>query len=93
MQLVGATSTFIRRPFIYRSIINGILGAAIAIALIVITTFWIEEQLQDLIVLSDFNTVFILCTGILFMGIIINTISTFFAVNKFLRLQTDELYY
>jgi len=93
MQLVGATSTFIRRPFIYQSILNGIVGAAISISLIIFTLFWVEKQLEGLITLTDFYTVFTLCIFVLFLGIIINTISTFFAVNKFLRLHTDELYY
>jgi cell division transport system permease protein len=93
MQLVGATSSFIRRPFIFRSIIHGIAGATIAVSLLIIFLFWAEKQMQDIIVLTDFYSIFALCSGLLFLGIIINIISTYFAVNKFLRLQTDDLYY
>jgi cell division transport system permease protein len=93
MQLVGATSSFIRRPFLYICIIHGIIGATIAISLLVAFLFWAEKQVQDIIVLTDFYSIFALCTGLLFLGIIINVISTFFAVTKFLRLQTDDLYY
>lgn len=93
MQLVGATSSFIRKPFIIRSIIHGIVGAAIAIALLVIFLIWAEDQVKELIELTDYYSVFLLCSGLLFMGIFINMISTFFAVTKFLRLQTDDLYY
>jgi cell division transport system permease protein len=93
MQLVGATNSFIRKPFIYRSIFNGIIGAVIAISLLLIFLFWAEKQIQDIIVLTDFYSIFVLCIGLLFIGIVINTISTYFAVSKFLRLYTDDLYY
>jgi cell division transport system permease protein len=92
MQLVGATNSFIMKPFILRSIIQGIAGATISIALILSALFWAENQMHDLH-LADLNTVFILCVLLLFSGIIINIFSTYFSVNKFLRLHTDELYY
>jgi cell division transport system permease protein len=93
MQLVGATNSFIRKPFIYRSIFNGIIGAGIAISLLLVFLFWAEKQMQDIIVLTDFYSIFVLCIGLLFIGIVINTISTYFAVSKFIRLHTDDLYY
>jgi len=93
MQLVGATNSFIRKPFLYRSIMHGIYGASIAIGLILTTLYWTEKQLQDIVQLTDLNLIFVLCLGLLFIGIIINLISTFFAVNKYLRLRTNDLYY
>jgi cell division transport system permease protein len=93
MQLVGATNSFIMKPFIYRSIIQGIAGATIAISLILAALFWAENQMRDNLYLADVNSVFILCILLLFSGIVINIISTYFSVNKFLRLHTDELYY
>lgn len=92
MQLVGATNSFIMKPFIFRSVVQGIAGATIAIALILSALFWAENQMRDLH-LADLNTVFTLCVLLLFSGIIINIFSTYFSVNKFLRLHTDELYY
>lgn len=92
MQLVGATNSFIMKPFIFRSVVQGIAGATIAIALILGALFWAENQMRDLH-LADLNTVFILSVLLLFSGIIINIFSTYFSVNKFLRLHTDELYY
>lgn len=92
MQLVGATNSFIMKPFIFRSVVQGIAGATIAIALILSALFWAENQMRDLH-LADLDTVFTLCVLLLFSGIIINIFSTYFSVNKFLRLHTDELYY
>jgi len=93
MQLVGATKSFIRRPFLYRSILHGIYGALIAIGLILSFLFWAQKQLKDIVELTDFNSIFNICVLQLLIGIIINLISTWFAVNKFLRLRTDDLYY
>lgn len=93
MQLVGATRSFIRKPFLYKSIMHGIFGAAIAIGIILAALYWAEKQLQDIVQLTDLNSIFVLCIGLLFIGIFINLISTFFAVNKYLRLGTNDLYY
>ncbi len=93
MQLVGATSSFIRKPFLYKSIMHGIFGASIAIGLILTTIYWAEKQLQDIVQLTDLNLIFVLCLGLLIIGILINLLSTFFAVNKYLKLSTNELYY
>jgi cell division transport system permease protein len=93
MQLVGATNSFIRKPFIYKSVLHGFYGAGLAITLIVFFLFWAEKQLQDIVKLTDLNAIFLLCLSLLVLGIIINIISTWFAVNKFLRLHTEDLYY
>jgi cell division transport system permease protein len=93
MQLVGATKTFIRKPFIYRSVLHGIYGAGVAIILILLTLFWAEKQLEDIVKLTDLHSIFLLCFLLLMVGIIINIISTWFAVNKFLKLRNEDLYY
>lgn len=93
MQLVGATKSFIRKPFLYRSVLHGVYGAGISIILIVSTLYWAEKQLEDIVKLTEFNSIFILCAFLLIIGIIINIISTWFAVNKYLRLRTEDLYY
>jgi len=93
MQLVGATSSFIRKPFLYKSILHGIYGTIIAVTLIVLTLFWAEKQLDDIVKLTDLTSIFLLCLILLCMGVVINVISTYFAVNKYLKLKTDDLFY
>jgi cell division transport system permease protein len=93
MQLVGATSSFIRKPFLYKSILHGIYGTVIAVALIVLTLYWAERQLEDIVKLTDISSIILLCLVLLCMGIVINLISTYFAVNKYLKLKTDDLFY
>jgi cell division transport system permease protein len=93
MQLVGATRGFIRKPFLYRSLMNGLAGAIIANGLIVITLYWAEKQVNDIVKLTGIDSIMILSGLLLVAGMIINVLSTWFAVNKYLRLNKNELYY
>ena len=93
MQLVGATRGFIRKPFLLRSILNGFICSFIAFSLIVGLIFLTAEELDNIISFSDMRNMILLGTSILVIGIVINWISTFFAVNKYLNIKTDKLYY
>ena len=93
MQLVGATKSFIRKPFLYRSVLQGIYCSGIAITILLFFLNWLERQLEGIVKLNELSTIFILCTTLLCIGICINFISTWFSVNKYLRLSTEELYY
>lgn len=92
MQLVGATKNFIRRPFILYGIWHGILGALIAIIILMGALYLAEKQIPDLIILqnyAEFGIVFAIIVG---LGIFISGFSTFLAVNKYLRLKIYNLY-
>ena len=92
MQLVGATRGFIRKPFVLTGILHGLLGALIAIAILVATLFVARNEVPDLIILEDYTEFAILFFGIISMGILISFLSTFFAVNKYLNQHIDDLY-
>ncbi|HJP63955.1 MAG TPA: permease-like cell division protein FtsX [Mucilaginibacter sp.] len=92
MQLVGATKGFIRKPFIVYGIWHGLLGALIAIMILMITLYVGQKEIPDLVVLQDyseFGIVFVLVVG---LGIFISAFSTYLAVNKYLRLKIYNLY-
>ncbi len=93
MQLVGATQAFIRRPFIFRGIFQGIYSAFIAIALIVIMIYFSLKELPELLEIQDVNLFIILFASIIICGMLISWISTYFAIRKYLRMTTDDLYY
>lgn len=93
MLLVGATRGFIRRPFLSKSILNGILGSLIGIALISGIIYFAQKELSQVISFADKEIVAILFGTIILLGIILNLISTLFATNKYLRIKTDNLYY
>lgn len=92
MQLVGATKSFIRKPFVLYGIWHGLLGGLIAIILLVGLLYVAYQQIPDLIILQDkteFGIVFLAVIGV---GIFISGFSTVLAVNKFLRLKIYDLY-
>lgn len=94
MNLVGATQTFIRRPFVWKGIRNGIVGALIAIVITVGIVLLLDRYFHDLklIQVADVETLGILCALQILLGILITWISTALAVRKFLRQSTDALY-
>ena len=93
MQLVGATRGFIRRPFLLYSILHGLSGATLAIILLSGLIYFVNNQMNGVIGFSDIYLIGILFIFVTLIGILITFISTFFAVNKYLRLKTDQLYY
>jgi cell division transport system permease protein len=92
MQLVGATAGFIRRPFLYTSIIQGAIGALLAIFNLIALVYFIQKQMEGIISLTDVKILGILFSIVLIVGIAINWISTYAAVTKYLYLKTDKLY-
>jgi len=93
MQLVGATKAFIRRPFLAKSASHGIYAAIIALLSLSTVIFFAQQELPGIVGFSDPEILAVLFVGVIILGIIFNWISTFFAVNKYLRMRSDDLYY
>src|SRR6056297_4088744 len=93
MQMVGATKTFIRRPFIWTNIKLGMAGAFVALLAITGVIYYVNTNFQDLGLPEDPYILVILLVGVFLLGIIISFLSTYFATQRFLNLRTDELYY
>ncbi len=93
MQLVGATQSFIRRPFVIKGIKHGIYGAVIAIAMLIGVLYFAQKQMPELAELQDEKMLASLFGIVIVLGIIISWISTSLAVRKYLRLKSDDLYY
>ncbi len=92
MQLVGATKSFIRKPFIIRSIKLGLVGSVLAIVAVLFLIFYMDKKFPTLDLGTDYQSIALVIGGILFIGLFISWISTFFATQKYLNLKTDELY-
>lgn len=92
MQLVGAKPGFIRRPFLRNSIIQGVLSAIIAIALLLAVFYALKRYMDIISSTYDLKTFFILVGVIVFIGVLISLISTWFALNQYLRRKIDRLY-
>jgi cell division transport system permease protein len=93
MQLVGATRAFIRKPFVVQSAFHGFLAALIAIMLLLALLYLIEKEFFMLFTFQNTELVILLGTVIIFIGILINMISTWFSVNRYLSISEDKLYY
>ena len=93
MQLVGATRSFIRRPFIRTNVRLGILSAFLAILLFYGALLAIVKSYPEFSILLDNTILCIVFIGIFAMGILISWLSTYFATQRFLNLNTNDLYY
>lgn len=93
MQLVGATKSFIRKPFILHNIKLGVLGALVALSLLSGMLYYLQLKFPILSDMNDLKIYGVLYLGVLISGMIIALVSTFFAMNKYLSLKTEELYY
>ncbi|MFT5436797.1 MAG: cell division transport system permease protein [Ulvibacter sp.] len=93
MQMVGATKHFIRKPFIWKSIRLGFVGAVLAMIGMAVVLFYLNRSFPELQLLQDKLLLSVLFGFIFLMGLFITWISTFFATQRFLNLRTDDLYY
>lgn len=93
MQMVGATRSFITRPFIRQSLQLGSISAVLALAGLFIGIYYLDAVLPDLNLIKDYIMLVYLGTGVLVIAFLITWLSTFFAARRFLNLQTDELYH
>ena len=93
MHLVGATRAFIRKPFLLRSIVHGVIAALFSIILLMAILFFVEQEFYLLFTLQDIGLMLFLFGGIIIIGVVINLVSTFFSVTKYLGISEDKLYY
>jgi len=92
MQLVGATESFIRRPFVLRGMAQGILSAVIALFLISGIMATIKQNIPELELISSLELMAFLYAVVLLLGLLVSGFSTLFAVSRYLNLKPDKLY-
>jgi cell division transport system permease protein len=93
MQMVGATKRFIRKPFVWRSVRLGFVGALVAMAGLAAVIYYADKSFPELQIIQDRVMLGGLFLFILLMGLVITWLSTFIATQRFLNLRTDDLYY
>lgn len=93
MQLVGATKGFIRRPFIIQSALQGLIAALLAMCLLMGLLYMIEKEFFLMFTFESTKLLILLGVFIIIVGVLINIISTFFSVNRYLGISEDKLYY
>lgn len=92
MQLVGAQSWFIQKPFLYRAIGHGLLAGVISSLLLFGLISLGNRRIEDLQLIQNNERLIILAVSLLVTGMLVALLSTFRAVNKYLKLSLDQLY-
>ena len=93
MQLVGAKNNFIRRPFVRRSIVNSLIATILSLAMLAGSAYFIQTQIGNAINLYHIEIIVPVAILILIISLIINYIATIAAVNRYLRMHTNQLYF
>jgi len=92
MQLVGAKGGFIRRPFLFQAVIQGVISAIFGMFLLVLV-FYTSNNIFDTFEITFSQESFVmLAIALLSLGIFMTVLSTWFALNKYLRMSIDDLY-
>lgn len=92
MQLVGATESFITRPFVLRSMWHGLIAGLLAAGLLFGTLWMAQQRMPEIEKLNDMPRFTAFFGLIIALGILISAVSTWFAVRRFLRMKADNLY-
>ncbi len=93
MKLVGASWSFIRRPFLWQNIWIGIFAAILADALLIGMSYLLIRYEPDLLTVITPTVVLIMDGAVFIFGVIITTVCAWISINKFLRMKAGELYY
>ena len=92
MQLVGATKSFIRKPFIKTHVNLGIVGSIIAIIFLYLSVIYLEKNVDEIYFLFDFKIIILLFVSLILFSVVITFICTFLATQKFLKSKIEQLY-
>ena len=93
MKLVGATAGFIRKPYIRTQVFSGIIASVIAVSFLYWGLLYISKDIKEIWEIVDRNSLIFIAGSVITLGIIISLIATYFAVNKYIRMEGDDLYY
>lgn len=92
MQLVGATTSYIRRPFIRSGRLQGFFGALLADVLLALLLYGLDKRLPELSIVQDYTIIGTVFLGIIVLGVLLGGLSTRLALRKYLHADVDRLY-
>ena len=92
MLLVGATASYIRRPFIKSGISQGLIGALLADAMLALLLYGLNKRLPELTLIQDNIVIICIFVGIIVLGLLLGGLSTRSALRKYLKADVDRLY-
>ena len=92
MKLVGATHGFITKPYLIKACFNGFYGGLSASILLSLLLFWLPNLISGIDALYDLAQHFVLFVFLVLFGVVISTLSTWYSVNKYLKMKLEDLY-
>jgi cell division transport system permease protein len=92
MQLVGAKNWFIQRPFLLRAAGYGLLSGIVAGIILYLLSDYARREVTDLSLLHNQEQFLLLLSVLLILGIMVAVSSTYFSIQKYLRMSLDQLY-
>lgn len=93
MKLVGATKGFIRGPFVYKAMLQGLISGMIASFVLCVGLHLLKNDIEQMFPIFTLDMLLIVVGAITLLGVLICTVCTFFVVNRLVSLTNDELYY
>lgn len=92
MKLVGATRWFIIKPFLRRGALQGFVAAIVAILLFVGSLFALDYNMPQLGIMNQIESVAYVAVAMLVAGVVVVTLFTLFAVNRFVNMKSKDIY-
>lgn len=93
MQLVGATRSFIRKPFLVSAVWQGLVAAVIAVAALASMLLAVKRSFEALFTIFRLQQMLVVAGIVVVCGVLICVLSTYFVVNKLVGLTRNDLYY
>ena len=93
MKLVGATPWVIKSPVVRRNALMGFIAACLALLVLVGTFYYTQYQLNIMLIIVNLQNLIIISAIVILAGVLITTLASVFAVNRYIRMKTDDLYY
>ena len=93
MKLVGASWSFIRRPFLVRNIWVGVLAALMADALLMGMAYMLVKYEPQLVEIITPATLLVVMGSVFVFGVVITCMCAYISINKYLRMKASTLYY
>ena len=92
MQLVGATSAYILKPFIYRGLLYGLLSGVISSISLYMLILVANDKINGFEMIVSIDQLSIIFITLITTGILMVILSTYSSVNKYLKSSLDDLY-
>jgi cell division transport system permease protein len=92
MRLVGATDSFIQKPFLIKGMYQGIYSSIFAVFMLIGTIQLVQGDTANMLNIDDLKIIGIVFILIFLSGLVLSLFSTFFAVKKYIQLNENELY-